>query len=245
MGIDASLLFYRGEPLSPQAWGAVFKPVLAERVGERTLAFVHTERANRSKASKRAPLHSVGLFQGGETPNKKILAHVFETKQAELDAIKQRANDPNTSLASIVQAAMRIARDPINRSLPQRERDEDSSWIPDLACGISAIRGEALWAMACDHSLVGAIARAKNGALLFAREVDGDDYESEPNAELADFADWRQASVHRCFNHPLDEPRDEITYFLVASGGTLFDSPIPVDRAELEDFEHILMDFDE
>jgi hypothetical protein len=230
MGIDASLFFYRGPALRVDEAVQPLRAVLEGRLGTITLAVAHI-------ANAAGEIHALALFERAE--------HALRVERAAIDEAARDAAAPSRSLASVVQAAWRVARAGTVETSPSfRAPDPPDAWPELVVLEISRVRPGALWASACDHSLIGGYAHAEAGRIVASQMlIDGDGYEREPDAALAQFTGDPTASVLASLEGPLDAPREGLSFAVVAERGRFLDRPRPTAPSALREFQHVLRSF--
>lgn len=235
MGIDASLFFYDGDPLAVADWGSPFRAVLEGRLGTTTLAVAHLAHAGGEACTR--PVHAMALFEPAD--------HALRIERDDVEKAASDAAEQSQSLASIVRAAFRLARGGlVETSANFRAADPPDEWPAGVVVELSRVRPGALWAAACDHSLVGGYAHAEGGRLVAsAMVIDGDGYAREPDRALARFTGDAGASVRAGLRGPLDAPLEGLSFALLAERGEFLASPPLVAPDTLREFQHVLLDF--
>lgn len=235
MGIDASLFFYMGPALGIEEWVQPLRAVLEGRLGTTSLAMAHIVDAG-GEASTRE-IHAVALFERAE--------HTLRVEREAVDELARRAAEPSRSLASVVQAAWKIARaGTVETSESFLAPDPPDDWPAQVALEISRVRPGALWASVCDHSLIGGYAHAEAGRIVSSQMlIDGDGYELEPDTALARFTGYAKASVHASLKGPLDAPLEGLSFAILAERGRFLEIPRRVEPGALREFQHVLHEF--
>lgn len=239
MGIDASLFFYNGPALGIDEWVRPLRAVLEGRLGTTTLAVAHIANAGGEACTRE--IHAMALFERAE--------HALRVKREAVDEVARAAAEPSRSLASVVQAAWKIARaGTVEMSESFRAQEPPDQWPAQVVVEISRVRPGALWASACDHSLIGGYAHAEAGRIVSSQMlIDGDGYELEPDAALAQFTGYAEASVLASLKGPLDAPLDAplegLAFAILAERGRFLESPRLVEPGALREFQHVLRHF--
>ncbi|HWM86174.1 MAG TPA: hypothetical protein VNO33_10065 [Kofleriaceae bacterium] len=237
MGVDCSVIFYAGPVLSAAELARAFRSIADGRLGTMTLAISHAEGV--TARSEAAPVHAISCFE-------KVGRHGLPGDDP-IERLGDEAAQQGWSLSRIVEESWKVTRKAIRGGkIVDREGGAPRATLPDdwqvaIAAEISALRGRALWATVCDHSALGAYAICEMGAAVDQRELDGDEYESQPDSALASFAGVQQASVQAAFRDPWERgatPR--CRWWLLAEEGHFLDLPRAVEPSELEGFQHMI-----
>lgn len=211
MGVDAAWVAFPGLPLTPAELARVVAPAATDRA----MLLVRQAVLPDTACSAIAVYEVVASVQ----------LHVPE---AELEAVKQKAETAG-SLAEVVQMAFKLMRKSLSDIPMPAERDEDDDDLQKIAVAISAVRSSALLAGVYDHSCTGAWARCTEGLLVAQDLIEGDEYESRPDAHLAQFTGNAGLRVQTAWATVLDDA----PAWVVAQDGRVLDAPRRIGADEL------------
>lgn len=215
MGIDAAWVVFPGLPLTPAELARVTAPAAPDR----TMLVV------RQAVLPDTVCSAIAVFEVAAGAQ-------LDVPDAELAAAEKKAA-ASGSLAEVVQIAFKLMRKSLADLPMPAERDEGDDDLRKIAIAISAVRGSALLAGVFDHSSTGTWARCSQGVLVAQDLIEGDEYESRPDAHLAQFTGNAGLRVQTAWAQLLEEA----PAWAVAEDGRVLDAPRRLHANELRSFD--------